>query len=153
MSEINGALRFVGEPLPGGRALSRFNAKLTVANVAFIGGNEYIREYRVPDFELIQSPGLIEIAFQAPDGSLKRFAVNEPHASIRCVAGEIVVVEDVDAPGEMISVGRAHIEHRLSLAHDGALVIKTDMTGSSRTYFLYSNHVPERYYAKFTRVE
>lgn len=149
--DISGRYRYLGDPLPGGERLSRFNAKLTIANVALVGGGDFIREDRIRYFDLIQQPGSIAISFQAPDGSLRKYFMTGKDKKLLCTANEVILEKNTYASGEAVT-GTQRIVHRLSTAPDRSLIIKTDMTGWSWTLFIIWRDAPERYYASFARV-
>lgn len=149
--DISGRYRYLGDPLPGGKKLSRFNAKLNIANVALFGGSDINREDRIKYFDLLQQPGSIAVSFQAPDGSLKKYFMTGKDKKLLCTANEVILEKNTYVSGEAVT-GKKRIVHRLSTAPDRSLIVKTDMTGWGWTLFIIWRNPPERYYASFARV-
>ena len=149
--DLTGRYSVIGEPLPGSRQKSRFNSKLTVANVAIVGGNEFILEDQIPHFDLLQTTTSIAVDFRALDGTSKHFEINGAMDEISCTTQEVAIKKSFESYGERSS-GHTTIVTSLS-REKRALIIKTDMMQSTRFFFMPIENPPEAYYARFMRID
>ncbi|HWG95981.1 MAG TPA: hypothetical protein VN647_02755 [Nitrospira sp.] len=143
---VSGTYKLYGEALPGMPPHSRFSSGLALDVMLSLDLNVPER-WPTSDIQVVQTD-THTISVRIIGSSIIKTMQLQPRDKLWCKDQQLVIERLMDTTGEA-TAGRALVIHRLELAQDGALIVRTEIRRGTRFLFFYIKDPTELYGARF----